>query len=83
MKHLLTRFFDMRAGKPKLIAKIHADNARSRKAFEALRLSAHETLPCPALLAQGDVGRYLRLLRENPADHGTHIRKLASAIEIA
>ena len=61
-------FFDMRA--EKLIAKIHADNARSRKAFERCGfLLETQTLHSLAMTSE----RYLRLLRENPAEHVTHI----------
>ncbi len=63
-------FFDMRA--EKLIAKIHADNARSRKAFERCGFLLETQTPALHSLAMTSE-RYLRLLRENPADHITHI----------
>ena len=63
-------FFDMRA--EKLIAKIHADNARSRKAFERCGFLLETQTPALHSLAMTSE-RYLRLLRENPADHATHI----------
>lgn len=63
-------FFDMRA--EKLIAKIHADNARSRKAFERCGFLLETQTPALHSLAMTSE-RYLRLLRENPAGHVTHI----------
>lgn len=63
-------FFDMRA--EKLIAKIHADNARSRKAFERCGFLLETQTPALHSLAMTSE-RYLRLLRENPAEHVTHI----------
>lgn len=63
-------FFDMRADK--LIAKIHADNARSRKAFERCGFLLETQTPALHSLAMTSE-RYLRLLRENPAEHVTHI----------
>ncbi|MCP3879261.1 MAG: GNAT family N-acetyltransferase, partial [Sulfitobacter sp.] len=63
-------FFDMRA--EKLIARIHADNARSRKAFERCGFLLETQTPALHSLAMTSE-RYLRLLRENPAEHVTHI----------
>ena len=63
-------FFDMRA--EKLIAKIHANNARSRKAFERCGFLLETQTPALHSLAMTSE-RYLRLLRENPAEHVTHI----------
>lgn len=63
-------FFDMRA--EKLIAKIHADNARSRKAFERCGFLLETQTPALHSLSMTSE-RYLRLLRENPAEHVTHI----------
>ncbi len=63
-------FFDMRA--EKLIAKIHADNARSRKAFQRCGFLLETQTPALQSLAMTSE-RYLRLLREDPADHTTHI----------
>ena len=63
-------FFDMRA--EKLIAKIHADNARSRKAFERCGFLLETQTPALHSLAMTSE-RYLRLLREKPAEHVTHI----------
>lgn len=63
-------FFDMRA--EKLIAKIHADNARSRKAFERCGFLLETQTPALHSLAMTSE-RYLRLLREDPAEHVTHI----------
>lgn len=63
-------FFDMRADR--LIAKIHAENLRSVKAFEHcgfLLESQTPTLMSFTLTSE----RYLRLLRENPADYVTDI----------
>lgn len=63
-------FFDMRA--EKLIAKIHAENARSLKAFEHCGFVLENQTP--ALKSLGMTAeRYLRLLRENPADHVSDI----------
>ena len=71
-------FFDMRA--EKLIAKIHADNARSRKAFERCGFLPETQTPTLHSLAMTSE-RYLRLLRDNPADHVTdiHITELDKA----
>ena len=71
-------FFDMRADR--LIAKIHAVNLRSVKAFEHcgfLLESQTPTLMSFALTSE----RYLRLLREIPADYVTdiHITELDKA----
>ena len=63
-------FFDMRA--EKLIAKIHADNARSRKAFERCGFLLETQTPALHSLSMTSE-RYLRLLHENPAEHVTHI----------
>lgn len=63
-------FFDMRA--EKLIAKIHADNARSLKAFEHCGFLLESQTPALQSFAMSSE-RYLRLLRENPADHATDI----------
>ncbi len=63
-------FFDMRA--EKLIAKIHADNARSLKAFEHCGFLLESQTPALQSFAMSSE-RYLRLLRENPADHATNI----------
>lgn len=63
-------FFEMRADK--LIAKIHAENARSLKAFEHCGFLLERDTPglkSFAITSQ----RYLRLLRENPADCITDI----------
>ena len=67
MKHA---FFEMRSDK--LIAKIHAENTRSLKAFEHCGfLLEHQTPSLKSLTMTAQ--RYLRLLRENPADYVTHI----------
>ena len=63
-------FFDMRA--EKLIAKIHADNARSRKAFERCGFLLETETPALHSLAMTSE-RYLRLLRDDPAEQVTHI----------
>ena len=63
-------FFDMRA--ERLIAKIHAENVRSLKAFEHcgfLLASQTPTLNSFTLSSE----RYLQLLRETPADYATEI----------
>ena len=63
-------FFDIRTDR--LIAKIHAENLRSVKAFEHcgfLLESQTPTLMSFTLTSE----RYLRLLRENPADYVTDI----------
>ena len=63
-------FFDMRA--EKLIAKIHADNARSLMAF--LRsgfVLESETTSMKSYVMNSE--RYLRLLRESPAAHTSDI----------
>lgn len=63
-------FFEMRADR--LIAKIHADNARSLKAFERCGfVQDGESLSLKSLSMSS--AHYLRLLRERPADHVTHI----------
>ncbi len=57
-------FFDMRADK--LIARIHAGNTRSLKAFERCGFVLEsETPACQTFTVTPE--RYLRLLRENPA----------------
>ncbi len=63
-------FFDMQA--ERLIAKIHAENVRSLKAFEHcgfLLASQTPTLKTFTLSSE----RYLQLLRETPADYATEI----------
>ena len=63
-------FFDMRA--EKLIAKIHAENARSLKAFEHCGfLLESQTNDTKSFSLTSN--RYLRLLRESPADYVTDI----------
>jgi regulator of nucleoside diphosphate kinase len=63
-------FFEMRADK--LIAKIHADNVRSLKAF--LRSGFVIDSETPAMKSLGmSSERYLRLLRDNPPLHTSHI----------
>jgi regulator of nucleoside diphosphate kinase len=63
-------FFDMRADK--LIAKIHADNARSLKAF--VRSGFVLETESPALKSFAITSeRYLRLLRDSPATDRSHI----------
>ncbi len=67
MKHA---FFEMRSDK--LIAKIHTENARSLKAFEHCGfLLERETFGLKSFAMTSQ--RYLRLLRENPADYVTDI----------
>src|SRR5690606_4908204 len=57
-------FFDMRADR--LIARIHADNTRSLKAFERCGfVPERETRALKSLAVTSE--RYLRLLRESPA----------------
>ena len=63
-------FFDMRA--EKLIAKIHPDNARSLKAFLRSGFSLESETPAMMSFAM-NAERYLRLLRESPASHTSHI----------
>ena len=63
-------FFDMRA--EKLIAKIHADNERSLKAFERCGFLLESQTPALHSFAMTS-DRYLRLLRESPADYVTDI----------
>lgn len=63
-------FFDMRA--EKLIAKIHADNKRSLKAFERCGFLLESQTPALHSFAMTS-DRYLRLLRESPADYVTDI----------
>lgn len=63
-------FFDMRADK--LIAKIHAENERSVKAF--LRCGFELESETPALKSFAMTSQhYLRFLRENPAGHTAEI----------
>ena len=71
-------FFDMRA--EKLIAKIHAENRRSLKAFEHCGFVLEKQTPALKSLGM-TADRYLRLLRENPADHVTdiHINEIDKA----
>lgn len=57
-------FFDMRA--EKLVAKIHADNARSLKAFQRCGFQLESETPALKSFALTSE-RYLRLLRESPA----------------
>ena len=63
-------FFDMRA--EKLIAKIHADNARSLKAFQNCGFLLETQTPSLKSLAMTSES-YLRRLRENPAGHRADI----------
>ncbi|MCC6250445.1 MAG: GNAT family N-acetyltransferase [Rubrivivax sp.] len=64
-------FFEMRA--EKLIARIHPDNARSLKAFQRCGFALESQAPSLASFAMTSA-RYLRLLREGPAGHGSEIR---------
>ena len=71
-------FFDMRA--ERLIAKIHAENARSVKAFEHCGfLLASQTPTLKSFALSSD--RYLQLLRQSPADYATdlHITEIDKA----
>ncbi|GAB1393865.1 bifunctional GNAT family N-acetyltransferase/nucleoside diphosphate kinase regulator [Rhodocyclaceae bacterium] len=63
-------FFDMRA--EKLIAKIHVDNIRSQKAFQRSGFLLESQTPTLKSYAMS-FERYLRRLRESPADHATDI----------
>lgn len=63
-------FFEMRA--EKLIAKIHADNTRSLKAFQRSGFLLDNQTPTLQSLVM-TLERYLRLLRESPADHAANI----------
>ena len=63
-------FLEMRA--ERLIAKIHADNARSLKAFEHCGF-LHDSESLPLKFLSMTSAHYLRLLRERPADHVTQI----------
>lgn len=63
-------FFDMRA--EKLIAKIHVDNTRSLKAFERSGFLLENQTPTLKSFAM-TFERYLRSLRESPADHAAEI----------
>ncbi|MDD2609713.1 MAG: GNAT family N-acetyltransferase [Giesbergeria sp.] len=67
MKHA---FFEMRSDK--LIAKIHTENARSLKAFEHCGFLLERETPGLKSFSMS-AQRYLQLLRDNPADHVTHI----------
>lgn len=71
-------FFEMRA--ERLIAKIHADNARSLKAFERCGFLIQSDTPALKSLAMHSE-RYLRLLREGAADEATgiHITEIDQA----
>ena len=77
-KSMKLAFFDMRA--ERLIAKIHAENTRSVKAFEHcgfLLSSQTPTLKSFALTSDS----YLQLLRESPPDYATdlHITEIDKA----
>lgn len=63
-------FFDMRA--EKLIAKIHADNERSLKAFENCGFLLESQTPALKSFYMTSES-YLRLLRESPASHRADI----------
>ena len=63
-------FFDMRADK--LIAKIHADNVRSLKAFLRSGFLLDSETPVMKSFAMSSA-RYLRLLRERPTAHTSDI----------
>lgn len=63
-------FFDMRA--EKLIARIHVDNSRSQKAFRRSGFLLESQTPALQSYAM-TFERYLRLLRESPADHAADI----------
>ncbi|MDO9437646.1 bifunctional GNAT family N-acetyltransferase/nucleoside diphosphate kinase regulator [Hydrogenophaga sp.] len=63
-------FFDIRADK--LIAKIHADNTRSMKAFQNCGFLIESQTPSMKSFAITSE-RYLRLLRESPAGHRADI----------
>ncbi|MFC7408979.1 bifunctional GNAT family N-acetyltransferase/nucleoside diphosphate kinase regulator [Hydrogenophaga atypica] len=71
-------FLEMRA--ERLIAKIHADNARSLKAFERCGFLIQSDTPALKSLAMHSE-RYLRLLREGTADEATgiHITEIDQA----
>ena len=71
-------FLEMRA--ERLIAKIHADNARSLKAFERCGFLLQSDTPALKSLAMNSE-RYLRLLREGAADEATgiHITEIDQA----
>ncbi len=79
-------FFDIRADK--LIAKIHADNARSVKAFQNCGFLLESQMPSLKSFAITSE-TYLRLLRESPAGHRADITiteidkaRLKSLVEI-
>jgi regulator of nucleoside diphosphate kinase len=59
-------FFDMRADK--LVARIHADNVRSLKAFQNCGFVLESQTPSLKTFTLSS-DSYLRLLRENPGDH--------------
>ncbi|PJI97585.1 regulator of nucleoside diphosphate kinase [Acidovorax sp. 69] len=63
-------FFDMRA--EKLIAKIHADNTRSLRAFEHCGFLRESQAHAPHSFSITS-NRYLQLLRDSPADYVTDI----------
>ena len=63
-------FFEMRVAK--LIARIHPDNARSLKVFQRCGFLLENQTPGLKSLAMTSE-RYLRLLRERPAGHGSNI----------
>jgi len=63
-------FFDMQA--EKLVAKIHPDNARSLRAFQRCGFLLESQTPALTSFAMTSA-RYLRLLRESPADHTAEI----------
>jgi len=56
----------------KIIAKIHADNARSLKAFERSGFLLENQTPTLKSFAM-TLDRYLRFLRETPAEHAAEI----------
>lgn len=63
-------FFDMQADQ--LVAKIHADNVRSLKAFLRNGFVLHSETPVMKSFVMS-AERYLRLLRDNPAPHTSDI----------
>ena len=63
-------FFEMRA--EKIIAKIHADNTRSLKAFERSGFLLENQTPTLKSFSM-TLERYLRFLRESPAEHAAEI----------
>jgi len=64
-------FLEMRADK--LIAKIHVDNSRSLKAFERCGFLLESQTPSLMSFSMTSE-RYLRLLRESPAEHARDIQ---------